>query len=101
MLNPVRATLTDACDSIDFEKKKVFTYTEVVAAKLGLKSRKAAGEDEIRPEIFKALNGEGIRWLTRVCQVTWKLKKTPKDWQTGVIIPIYKKGDRKECTNYR
>ena len=36
-----------------------------------------------------------------MCQVAWKLGKTPRDWQTGVIIPIFKKGDRKQCTNYR
>ena len=36
-----------------------------------------------------------------MCQVVWKLGKTPRDWQTGVIIPIFKKGDRKQCTNYR
>ena len=67
-------------------------------------SRKAAGKDEkdeIRPEMLKALNGEGVRWLARVCQVAWKLGKTTKTWQTGVVIHIYKKGDRKECTNYR
>ena len=51
----------------------------------GIKSGKAAGEDEIRPEMLKALTGEGILWLTRVCQVAWKLGKTPRDWQTGVI----------------
>ena len=67
----------------------------------GIKSGKAAGEDEIRPEMLKALTGEGILWLTRVCQIAWKLGKTPRDWQTGVIIPIFKKGDRKQCTNYR
>ena len=36
-----------------------------------------------------------------MCQVVWKLGKTPRDWQTGVIIPIFKKRDRKQCTNYR
>ena len=51
--------------------------------------------------MLKVLTGEGILWLTRVCQVAWKLGKTPRDWQTGVIIPIFKKGDRKQCTNYR
>ena len=51
--------------------------------------------------MLKALDGEGVRWLTRVCQVAWKLEKTSKDWQTRVIIPIYKKGDRKESTIYR
>ena len=50
--------------------------------------------------MMKALNGR-VRWLTRVCQVEWKLAKTSKDWQIAVIIPIYKKGDHKVCTNYR
>ena len=36
-----------------------------------------------------------------MCQVAWKLGKTPRDWQTGVILPIFKKGDHKQCTNYR
>ena len=80
---------------------EVFTAAEVATAIKGIKSRKAAGKDEIRPEMLKALTGEGILWLTRECQVAWKLGKTPRDWQTGVIIPIFKKGDRKQCTNYR
>ena len=67
----------------------------------GINSGKASREDEIRPEMLKALTGEGILWLTRVCQVAWKFGKTPRDWQTGVIIPIFKKGNRKQCTNYR
>ena len=45
--------------------------------------------NEIRPETLKALTGEGILWLTRVCQVAWKFGKIPRDWQTGVIIPIF------------
>jgi len=79
----------------------VFTAREVAATIGRLKSGKAAGEDEIRPDMLKALYSEGILWLTRVCQVAWKFGKTPKKWQTGVIIPIFKKGDRKQCTNYR
>ena len=51
--------------------------------------------------MLKVLTGEEILWLTRVCQVAWKFGKTPRDWQTGVIISIFKKGDRKQCTNYR
>ena len=82
-------------------ENEVFTAAEVATAIKGIKSGKAAGEDEIRPEMLKALIGEGILWLTRVCQVTWKLGKTPRYWQPGVITPIFKKGDRKQCTNYR
>ena len=93
-------TPTGTCDGIDFGKKEVFTLTEVAAVIRRLKSGKVADEDELRPEILKTLNGEGVRWLTRVCRWRENLKKTPKDWQTVVIIPIYKRGDRKECTNY-
>ena len=85
---------------IHLGKEEIFTAAEVATAIKGIKCGEAAGEDEIRPEILKALNG-GIFWLTRVCQVAWKLGKIPRDWQTGVIIPIFKKGDRKHCANYR
>ena len=82
-------------------EEEVFTAAEVATAIKGIKSGKPAGEDEIKPEMLQALTGEGILWLKRVCQVAWKLGKTTRDWQTGVIIPIFKKGDRKQCTNYR
>ena len=41
--------------------------------------------------MLKALTGEGILWLTRVCQIAGKFSKTLRDWPTGVIIPIFKK----------
>ena len=44
---------------------------------------------------------ERILWLARVSQVAWKYNKTPRDWQTGVVILIFKKGDCKQCRNYR
>ena len=44
-----------------------------------IKSGKAAGEDEIRLEMLKALTKERIFWLTRVCHVAWKFGKTPRD----------------------
>ena len=51
--------------------------------------------------MLKVLTREGFLWLTRVCQVAWKYGITSRDWQTGVIISIFKKGDRKQCMNYR
>ena len=100
-MNPVKASTRDTHEVTQLREDDVFTAAEVATAIKGIKSGKAAGEDEIRPEMLKALTGKGILWLTRVCQVAWKLGKTPRDWQTGVIIPIFKKGDRKQCTNYR
>ena len=101
LLNPVKASTRDTHEVIHLGKDEVFTAAEVATAIKGIKSGKTAGEDEIRPEMLKALTGEGILWITQVCQVAWKLGKTPRDWQTGVIIPIFTKGYRKQCTNYR
>ncbi|CAF3333272.1 unnamed protein product [Rotaria sp. Silwood2] len=77
------------------------TMAEVASAIKSLKSGKAAGIDEIRPEMLKTLNDDGIRWLTRICGIVWRTGKAPTDWQTGIVIPIFKKGDQRECSNYR
>ena len=66
-----------------------------------LKTGKAPGEDDTRPEILKAMNLYGVRRLTRVCKVACRTGQAPKQWQTGVIMSIHKKGDKRKCTNYR
>ena len=87
---------------IHLGEEKVFTAAEVANAIKRIKSGKAAGEDEIRPEMLKALTGEGILWLTQVfqgsCVEVWQ---NPRDRRTSVIISIFKKGDRKQCANYK
>ena len=60
---------------IDFGKEEIFALTEVAAAIWELKSGKATGEDEIRLEMSKALNGGKVFGLTKVCQVAWELVK--------------------------
>ena len=96
-MNPVKSSTRDTHEVTHLGEDEVFTAAEVATAIKGIKSGKAAGENEIRPEMLKALTGQGILWLTQVCQVVWKLAKTPSDWQTGVIIPALKKRDRKQC----
>ena len=100
LMNSVKASTRDTHEVTHSGEEEVFTAAEVATAIKGIKSGKAAGENEIRPEMLRALTGEGILWLTRVCQVAWKFGKTPRNWQTGTIIPIFKKGDLKQCTNY-
>ena len=67
----VTYSIKDSAGNIlmDENEEEVFTAAEVAMTIKGIKSGKAAGEDEIRPEMLKALTGEGILWLTRVCQV--------------------------------
>ena len=95
LLNPVKASTRDTHEVTHLGEDEVFTAAEVATTIKGIKSIKAAGEDEIRPEMLNALTGEGILWLKSLCQVAWKLGKTPRDWQTGVIIPY----SRKEITS--
>ena len=77
------------------------SVAEVREAVRSLKPGKAVGIDEIRPEMLKALDAGGIEWLTRVFGVAWRTGRVPSDWQTGVVVPIFKKGDQRECSNYR
>ncbi|KAI3359031.1 hypothetical protein L3Q82_015433 [Scortum barcoo] len=60
-----------------------------------------AGVDEIRPEYLKSLDVVGLSWLTRLCNIAWRLGTVPLEWQTGVVVPLFKKGDRRVCSNYR
>ena len=72
--------------------------TEVVKKLLG---GRAPGVDEIRPEYLRALDVVGLSWLTRLCNIAWSSGAVPLDWQTGVVVPLFKKGDRRVCSNYR
>ncbi|KAI3358293.1 hypothetical protein L3Q82_014672 [Scortum barcoo] len=64
-------------------------------------SGKAPGVDEIRPEYLKSLDVVGLSWLTHLCNIAWRLGTVPLEWQTGVVVPLFKKGDRRVCSNYR
>ena len=57
--------------------------------------------DEIRPEYLKSLDVVGLSWLTRLCSIAWQSGTVPLDWQTGVVIPLFKNVDRKVCSNYQ
>ena len=98
LLNPVDTT------QIQIQEEQVrediqITEADVHAVIKSLKTGKAPAEDDIRPEMLKAMNIYGVRWLTRVCKVACSTGQAPKQWQTIVIIPIHKKGDKRKCTN--
>ena len=74
---------------------------EVTVVVKQLHSGKAPGIDEIPPEMLKALGVEGLSWLTRLFNIAWGSGSVPKEWQTGVVVPLFKKGDQRVCANYR
>ncbi|TWW69273.1 hypothetical protein D4764_18G0000790 [Takifugu flavidus] len=74
---------------------------EVAEVVKQLPGRGAPGADEIHPGYLKALDGVGLSWLTRLCNIAWTSGAVPLDWQTGVVVPIFKSGDQRVCSNYR
>ena len=62
---------------------------------------KASGDDGILVELFQSLKDNAVKLLHSICQQIWKTQQWPQDWKRSVFIPIPKKGNAKECSNYR
>ena len=62
--------------------------------------RKASGGDETPAELFQVLKDDAVKVLLSICQQIWKTQQCPEDWKGSVFIPIPKKGNAKECSNY-
>ena len=62
---------------------------------------KASGGDGIPIELFQILKDEAVKVLHSICQKIWKAQQWPQDWKMSVFIPIPKKGNAKEWSNYR
>ena len=61
---------------------------------------KASRGDGIPVELFQILKGDVVKGLHSICQKIWKTHQWPEDWKRSVFIPISKKGNAKECSNY-
>ena len=62
---------------------------------------KASGSDGIPDELFQILNDNAVKVLHSICLQIWKSQQWPQDWKRSVFIPTPKKGNAKECSNYR
>ena len=62
---------------------------------------KASGGDGIPVELFQILKDDAVKVLHSICQHIWKTQQWLQDWKRSVFIPIPKKGNTKECSNYR
>jgi len=63
-------------------------------------TNKASGGDGIPVELFQILKDDAVKVLHSICQQIWKTQQWPHDWKRSVFIPIPKKGNAKECSNY-
>ena len=61
---------------------------------------KANGYGGIPVELFQILKDDAVKVLHSICQQIWKTQQWPQDWKRSVFIPIPKKGNAKECSNY-
>ena len=74
---------------------------EVKQALGSITTNKASGDDGIPAELFQILIDDAVKVLHSICQQIWKTQQWPQDWKRSLFIPIPKKGNAKECSNYR
>ena len=73
---------------------------EVKWALESITTNKASGGDGIPVELFQILKDDAVKVLRSICQQIWKTQQWPQDWKKSVFIPIPKKGNAKEYSNY-
>ena len=73
---------------------------EVKQALGSITKNKDSGGDRIPVELFQILTDDAVKVLHSICQQIWKTQQWPQDWKRSVFIPIPKKGNAKECSNY-
>src|SRR5574341_437486 len=73
---------------------------EVKWALESITMNKASGGDGISVELLQILKDDAVKVLHSICQQIWKTQQWPQDWKRSVFIPIPKKGNAKECSNY-
>ena len=73
---------------------------EVKWALGSITTNKASRGDGIPAELFQIQKDDAIKVLHSICQLIWKTYKWTQDWKRSVFIPITKKGNAKECSNY-
>ena len=74
---------------------------EVKWALWSITMNKTSGGDGIPAELFQILKDDAAKVLHSTSQQIWKTQQWPQDWKRSVFIPIPKKGNAKECSNYR
>ena len=96
---PLRSSYSRWC-MITHLELDILEY-EVRWALESITTNKGGGGDGIPVELFQILKDDAVKVLHSTCQQIWKTQQWPQDWKRSVSIPIPKKGNAKECSNYR
>ena len=79
---------------------RFFTNWATREALGSITTNKTSGGDRILVELFQILKDDAVKELHSICQQIWKAQQWPQDWKRSVFIPVPKKGNAKECSNY-
>ena len=74
---------------------------EVKWALESITTNKTSGDDGIPVDLFQILKDNAVKVLHSICQQIWKTQQWPQDWKRSIFIPIPKKGNAKEWSDYR
>ena len=90
----------DNHDGVTIRPKPDILEWEIKWAFGSITSNKTSGGDGIPVELFQILKDDTVKVLPSICQQIWKTRQWPQAWKIPVFIPIPKKGNAKECSNY-
>uniref|UniRef100_A0A8B9WT04 RNA-directed DNA polymerase n=1 Tax=Bos mutus grunniens TaxID=30521 RepID=A0A8B9WT04_BOSMU len=90
----------DNHDGVNTHLEPDILECEVKWALGSITMNRASGGDGIPVELFQILKDDTVKVLHSICQQIWKTQQWPQDWKRSVFIPIPKKGNAKECSNY-
>ena len=93
LLNPTNTHSKEETKLEDFGLDSPITGAEVAGAVKQLHGGIAPGVNEICPELLKALDVVGLSLLTCLCNIVWLSGTVPLEWPTGVVVPLFKKGE--------
>ena len=96
-----KKVLMDNYDDVVTNLKPDVLECEVKWALGSITMNTASGGDRIPAKLFQILKDDNVKVLYSICQPIWKTQQWPQDWKRSVFIPIPRKGNAKECSNYR
>ena len=99
--NPQKIPDPDNHDGVVTHLEPDILECEVKWALESITTNKASGGDEIPAKLFQVLKDDAVEVLHSICQQIWTTQQWPQDWKRSVFIPISRKGNGRECSNYR